>query len=574
MQEESALNDRQESDESTEVKDQTAVGTRHRRPSHISFSEMHGDRDSTVVGSSKNGPIDAAHQNAGYPNPSSPGGTAGEPQDLGTGFPITATTAQRPRDNGDTRETVGLLDILPDDGKEAIQSRKQNLERSVQEFEAVVGPEIGKPSGPKRVDIMYRVRLKEQGSSDKYWYQDVPFAGIDLERLEPAENEHTSIFNVLVDVEGKIETDRVTPPETSKTWKGRKDFEFGKDVSMTLQAVPAMRIYSSQLLSRLHALITYYPSQTGEFNIVLHPYKVLLLHYPMIAAFRATYKGPNKLINGDLMVTADKLKLHGRAGPGSSTPGYGESTPTNGFSQDLKNNNINSSAALALSDRLSNDKELSPEKQIQNILDRESSRDFETGELWKDHDFGEERCDQATAYHIGVLLAFLAPAYYRQIIPELELHDSGNASFDKLWNLFQPGIDVYATVNGQYAGFVVLSCETHPAKKDSTDREQGVERVVVSAWNLAYVGHRIYRDAKNFVIPFFKGTREITSLEVIPTRYLDKDLKNGQKSRRVQLQERGQKYYEMIRNNPAYRAYKGHTLEKGSKWVRLLSTLD
>ena len=469
------------------------------------------------------------------------------------------------------RLCLDLRSILDKSPGNAMEPNEERLKRSIEEIESIVkdvrssGTSSKSRQAAQKVDILFRVRLIEQGQSDKFWYQDVPFSGIDLERIEPAETEHISVFDVIIDVDGKIEND-VPPDEKRKTWKGRKNIEFGKDITMTRQKTPAIVIKAPQLLFALKSLITYYPSQAGDMSFVHHPYKMLLQHYPMLAAFRTTYKGTNQAIAGHLMVTKDKLQLHESTSvlktDVSSAVAGGETRLPDKISQDQTDTGNDPSAFLAASDSHFTGEQLSPEQQIQEILGLETSLDVDTGKPWENHIFGERECDKVTAYQIGVLLAYLAPTYHKEIVPELNNHKRGKATFKKLWILFQPGVDVYALLNGQYAAFVVLSCEFLEADKSAKKREDQVRRVAVTVWNLAYAGQRIYRDARRFVIPSFEGTRDIASLEIFPTKYL-----KDHTGKWNDLQKRGQKYFDIIRQNPAHRVYDGHTLERGSKRV-------
>ena len=143
----------------------------------------------------------------------------------------------------------------------AINAKREQLKRSVENIQSTVNdpkarrqPSISHQVA-EYVNILYRVRLIESGKEDKWWYQDIPFTGIDLERNDPAETEAISIFDVIIDVEGKIETENVPPDESRKTWKGRKNIEFGKDISMTRQLLPAISIKAPQLLVALKHLL-------------------------------------------------------------------------------------------------------------------------------------------------------------------------------------------------------------------------------------------------------------------------------------------------------------------------------
>ena len=309
----------------------------------------------------------------------------------------------------------------------------------------------------------------------------MPFSGIDLERIEPAETEHISIFNIIIDVDNKIESNDVPPNKKRKTWKGRKNIEFRKHISVTRQKTPAMVIKAPKLLFALKSRITYYPTQAGDISFIAHPYKMLLQHYPMLAAFRATYRGPNQDIAGHLMVTKDKLQLHEPSSvlksDISSAVAGDETRLLNEVSQYQTNTGND---FRVTSDGHLTGEQLSPEQQIQEILDLETSLEVDTGKPWKDHNFGEEKCDQDTTHQIGVLLAYLGPTYHKEIVPKLNNHKLGKASFKKLWVLFQPGIDVYALMNGQYARFVVLSCEILEADKSARKREDQVQRVTIA----------------------------------------------------------------------------------------------
>ena len=467
-----------------------------------------------------------------------------------------------------------FLSVLDGTTNASFESKKEKLRRLIEDFESIAKDiqstvEISNsPEASGRADILYRVRLIEQGKSDKFWYQDVPFSGVDLERIEPAEDEDISIFDVVIDIEGRSETDSIPPGETRKNWKGRKEIVFGKDISTTNQKLPAINIFSSHLLSALKDLITYYPSQAHDMSFVLHPYKMLLQQYPMIAAFRSTYTGPNEPISRDSIAPVDRVQHETvtKIQPfGPFIPVEGEVVPNDKIGA---NQTTLSSASLVASHGSAPGKPPSPEQKIQEILDLDTSLEVETGKPWKDHEF-EKKCNKVTAHHIGVLLDYLAPAYHKEIVPELKYHKCGKASFKKLWILFQPGINVYGLVNGQYAGFVVLSCESLYPNKNSKKREDQVERVIVTVWNLAYAGDKIYRHPKRFIISNFEGLREITSLEVFPVECLDDD-----KETHKALQARGRKYFDIIRQTPAHRAYNGHTLEKGSKRVSNLVGVD
>ena len=289
---------------------------------------------------------------------------------------------------------------------------------------------------------------------------------------------------------------------------------------------------------------------------------MLLQHYLLLATFRSTYKGTNEAIEAHLFVPTDKVQQHD---PAIVPPSDGSAVPCReiSVSKDVgiqhKSVYENSSIPLAVDGSKAPSGRPSPEEQIQQILDLETSLEVDTRQPWKDHDFEGGPCDKDTAYQLGNLLAFLAPTYRDRILPEMNHHKNGKASFKNLWILFQPGIDVYGYLNGEYLGFVVQSCEIQDGDKSAKKREEQEKRCAITVWSLKYTGDRIYRQARRFHVPEFDGTRDIASFEVFPTRYL----KNTQ--RLSELRQRGEKYVNIIRQNPAHRAYDGHTLERASK---------
>ncbi|KAL6716593.1 hypothetical protein ACLMJK_006160 [Lecanora helva] len=447
--------------------------------------------------------------------------------------------------------------------------KREQLERSLTEILSISGDEQPsqqlKTSHQKAdsVDILYRVRLLEDGKSDKYWYQDVPFPGIDLERTDPPETESISIFDVVIDIVGTTQSKDLPPGEERNNWKGRKNIDFGKDINITRQKNPAISIKAPLLLSALKSLITYYPSQ-DDISWIAHPYKVLLQHYPLLAAFRSTCKTKVKNIDVHLLFSKDKLQqcepalVSRLVRPTLIDRAETSSRETDCYRNTLQND---SPTPLTATDGQTPGRELSPEQQIQDILDSKTSLEPDTDKPWKDHEFGDRQCDEETAYQIGVMLAYLAPIYHKHMVPELENHlDKGKASFKRLWILFQPGIDVYGLLNGQYSGFVVQSCEYIDGDKTAKMRQYRVERCAVKVWSLRYTGDKIHRDAKCFYIPEFEGFRDIDSFEVFPKKYMNESEKKW-----LQLQKRGQTYFDIVRQNPAHRLYQGHTLGRASK---------
>lgn len=83
--------------------------------------------------------------------------------------------------------------------------------------------------------------------------------------------------------------------------------------------------------------------------------------------------------------------------------------------------------------------------------------------------------------------------------------------------------------------------------------------VQVTVWSLASAGDKIFRKEHFYEIVEFDGEREITSLEVFPCKYLDEQ--DGGKTR-TNLELRGQRYYDILREYPVHMAYSGPTLDQ------------
>jgi len=209
---------------------------------------------------------------------------------------------------------------------------------------------------------------------------------------------------------------------------------------------------------------------------------------------------------------------------------------------------------------------------------RDAADDTEQSEVPEKPDL----LDGATIYDLKVLLHAFKLHYMKNLAPEEARYNVGVTSFELLWFLFKPGVDVYARIGGKIAGFVFERCEKRGdrGERDRYDGRVPVESrqtnfYVAHCWNLTYDGHRIAKTSHEFYIDKFRGERQITSLLVFPCIYLD--CSDGGKTR-ARLQDLGEKYYNIIRQSPAHREYCGmtwdleredlrdETAERGQKW--------
>jgi hypothetical protein len=171
---------------------------------------------------------------------------------------------------------------------------------------------------------------------------------------------------------------------------------------------------------------------------------------------------------------------------------------------------------------------------------------------------------QAMAHDIGVLVNFLTPGHQSIIQPEMQRYARGVATYKMLWLLLKPGVDAYAEPNfGEtLAGYVIGLVEEE--RVPSSSGHPAWSQWIVSAWFLEYNGKHVFRRSKNFRIKEFKGEREITSLNIFPSNYQDN--KDGKKLLKT-LENRGERYFEVVRNAPAHMIYSGYTFDIGAKKV-------
>lgn len=180
--------------------------------------------------------------------------------------------------------------------------------------------------------------------------------------------------------------------------------------------------------------------------------------------------------------------------------------------------------------------------------------------------------DQATLYDLKVLLRAFKGHYVKNFAPEEARYNFGVTSYELIWFLFRPGVDVYARIGGKIAGFVFERGERRErgTRRDDdylrADERPGVNIFwVAHCWSLTYDGRRIVKTSHEFIIDKFRGERQITSLPVFPSIYLDNS--DGGKTR-ARLQDLGEKYYGILRRSPAHMEYCGMTWDLESDDLR------
>ena len=151
----------------------------------------------------------------------------------------------------------------------------------------------------------------------------------------------------------------------------------------------------------------------------------------------------------------------------------------------------------------------------------------------------------ANAYeHLGILRDLLIERLGREVEAERQRHTRGVATFEMLWLLFKPGIDVYHDPNsdGIYNAYVVRSVS-------GGVYEGRISPLEIEVWNIDYDGNRMGRCCSTILQPVFDGEKDITSLVAYPCRFWKEKetLKDEEKqiTLKDKLIERGKMFFKL-----------------------------
>ncbi|KAF2735043.1 P-loop containing nucleoside triphosphate hydrolase protein [Polyplosphaeria fusca] len=164
----------------------------------------------------------------------------------------------------------------------------------------------------------------------------------------------------------------------------------------------------------------------------------------------------------------------------------------------------------------------------------------------KEEEFDEpEPCEveEDTYEHLGLVLDFVQQTLKDSLEKEKARHarEKPVTTYDMLWTLFRPGIDVY---------FDTQSCgilDPYVVRSVDWEINNGSPiRYTIGLWNLyhnaIYVGPRTYTAV---VLPF-DGEKEIADLDIFPCEYLREDKhKETPEAMRNRLEERGRMFYRL-----------------------------
>ena len=167
------------------------------------------------------------------------------------------------------------------------------------------------------------------------------------------------------------------------------------------------------------------------------------------------------------------------------------------------------------------------------------------------------------AYHLEVLLDFLEPYVSSTLEPikkRLELSEPV-VTFDTMWYLFRPGIDVYYNSSISNMTHAYVMTVLRPETDEEAAKHHQKPGWIVAGFNLESDGVRITRneDDGNMRIPHFEGEQEVTSLKVFPCEYWDR--KDGGSRRRDYIVA-GKKIVQLLRRRKAFMRYSGNPLSR------------
>lgn len=160
--------------------------------------------------------------------------------------------------------------------------------------------------------------------------------------------------------------------------------------------------------------------------------------------------------------------------------------------------------------------------------------------------------------HMKLLYNFLKPRYDDRIKPCLDglSQPVPKISFDMLWYLFRPGVDVYVQSDDMVSVCVIrgiLSNLDDPEWPSSTTPSHWY----LDAWHLATNGSRIARTPVSHMIRSYTGLCDVTALPVCPVSYWDA---NDSGARRKQILQRSKMYVQALRAGNMLVSYDGPDL--------------
>ena len=163
--------------------------------------------------------------------------------------------------------------------------------------------------------------------------------------------------------------------------------------------------------------------------------------------------------------------------------------------------------------------------------------------------------DPETRKHLNVLLKFMDDDLGETYQSFQELQSRGRISYDLIWALFPRGTHVVSSMFGYFQAFRVLAV----GKEDNSRRSF---QWTVRCESVQFDGYEYGFTENTFALYHFHGTKDITSLEIVPWSHLP----NQQSMKRLFI-ERGRKALEY--QNIHYLCYKGIGLLPQQEKIKL-----
>nr|CDP23459.1 Putative ATPase family AAA domain-containing protein 3B [Podospora anserina S mat+] len=163
-------------------------------------------------------------------------------------------------------------------------------------------------------------------------------------------------------------------------------------------------------------------------------------------------------------------------------------------------------------------------------------------------DCHDGRYAATTAAHIDVLLTFLADLYGPGLNDEKKRWAKGRTTYSRFWCLLKPGSVVYREKDGEWTGCVVSGINFLRAA--GSVEGVGSDGMLVYMWGIAYKKGLMRREMIQRIIWPWGGERDITSLPVVPERWV----KGGVRGQRVEM---GRRYWGLA-GGVSYKEYEGY----------------
>lgn len=142
---------------------------------------------------------------------------------------------------------------------------------------------------------------------------------------------------------------------------------------------------------------------------------------------------------------------------------------------------------------------------------------------------------------------------------------SGLITFPDIWLLYPPGTVVYTTDNGEHEALMVDSVRGVTKGPRNRSGRQFHESLELTCWSINYDGEIFGREWSTHIIAPFNGTKEITTLEMVPEKFLP-DVEKVKEF----LTVRGKEFWALQGQN--YREYTGEiwSQHKSEESIRVM----